>query len=263
MKIVRFAVIVAVLSFLTIMLAACVSETTGFSIPAERPQEAAELNMQLGVAYLRQGDWQSARIKLEKSVAQDPDSAVAHRALGFVYQKLGDIPGAERHYRRSIALAPKDPDALNNLAVFLCRDDDGRDAALDLFDRALSIPLSTAFSNKAMLYTNAGVCMKGLDLARSEDYLREALAADPQFADALLQIADVTFQRGNGLQSRAFLQRHFDVAALSPSALWLGVRIESALGDFRASDAFGNQLRMTFPESIETRQWLEQLRDAG
>lgn len=263
MKIVRFTTIVTVLSFLSMMLASCVSETTGLVIPVERPQEAAELNMQLGVGYLRQGDWQSARVKLEKSVKLDPDSAVAHRALGFVYQELGDMLGAEQHYRRSVALAPKDPDALNNLAVFLCRDDDERDAALDLFDRALSIPLSTAFSNKAMLYTNTGICMKGLDLARSEGYLREALAADPQFADALLQMADVTFQRGNSLQSRAFLQRHFAVTESSPGALWLGVRIESSLGDFHASDAFGNQLRTTFPESIETRQWLEQLRDAG
>jgi len=263
MKPFRFAASVAVLGILTLMSASCIHETKGRVIPEEKPIVAADLNMQLGIKYLRQGDWQSARVKLEKAVELDSKNGVAHRALGLVYQELGDLEGAERHYRRSIALDSKDPDALNSLAAFLCRDKQGRDEAMKLFDRALSIPLSTAVSNKAMLNTNAGVCIKGLDLARSEDYLRAALADDPQFAVALLQMADVTYQRGNALQSRAFLQRHLAVAAPSPGALWLGVRIENSMGDFKASDNFGIQLRTMFPESVETRQLLEQLRDAG
>ncbi len=260
MKLIHFAV---VMSFLVVPLTSCITESTGFAIPEEQPQEAANLNMQLGIGYLRQGDWQSARVKLEKAVELDADNAIAQRALGLVYQELGDMDGAERHFRRSVALDSKDPDALNSLAVFLCRNEQTRAEALGLFDRALSIPLSAAFSNKAMLYTNAGVCMKGQDLERSEDYLRAALAEDPQFADALLQIADVTFQRGNALQSRAFIERHLAVAAPSPGALWLGARIESSMGDFKASDDYGNQLRTQFPESLETRQLLERLRDAG
>jgi len=263
MKFFRIGAVVAVLVFMTMMLTSCITESTGLSIPVQQPEEAAELNVQLGIGYLRQGDWQSARVKLERAAELNPDNVLAHRALGLVYQELGDMEGAERNFRRSVALNSKDPDTLNSLAVFLCRDEQGRDEALKLLDRALSIPLSAAFSNKAMLYTNAGVCMKGRDLARSEDYLRAALAEDPQFADALLQIADVTFQRGNALQSRAFIERHLAVAAPSPGALWLGVRIESSMGDFRASDDFGNQLRTRFPESVETRQLLEQLRDAG
>lgn len=259
MKSFRFAV--AVLGLLA--MTACITETTGRIKPAEQSEEAADLNVQLGIGYLRQGDWQSARVKLEKAAEQDPGNIVAHRALGLVYENLGDTEGAERHYRRAVTLGPQNPDALNSLAVFLCGDEGGRDEALDLFDRALSIPLSKVFANKAMLYTNAGVCMKGYNLERSEDYLRAALAADPQFADALLQVADVSYQRGNYLQSRAFLQRHLAVAALSPSALWLGVRVEKSMGDFKAADEFGNQLRKAFPESVETRLLLEQLRDAG
>ncbi len=256
-----FRLTVTVLSLLA--MASCITETTGRVQPTEQPGEAAELNTQLGIGYLRQGDWQSARVKLEKAVELDADNIIAHRALALVYENLGDTEGAERHYRKAVSLASQDPDALNSLAVFLCKSESGRNEALELFDRALAIPLSSSFSNKAMLYTNAGVCMKRLDLARAEDYLRSALAADPQFADALLQMADVSYQRGNNLQARAFLQRHLAVAVSSPSALWLGVRIEQSMGDFTASDRFGNQLRTEFPESVETRLLLEQLRDAG
>lgn len=262
MKICRF--IQALLGIVVVTLAtSCITETTGRIQSSASPKEAAELNVQLGVEYLRQGDWQTARLKLEKALELDSKNIVAHRALAFVYQNLGDADAAERHYRKAVSLAPKDPDALDGLAVYLCRDDSSRDEALELFERALAVPLSSTFSNKAMLYTNAGVCMKRVDLARAEDYLRAALVADPQYAEALLQIADVSFQRDNYLQSRAFMQRHLAIAAPSPGALWLAARIETALGDFRAADNFGNELRKTFPESVETRQLLEQLRDAG
>jgi type IV pilus assembly protein PilF len=254
---------VTLLGFLLMALTACVTETTG-RLPTEaKPVEAADLNVQLGISYLRKGDWQSARIKLEKAIEQDPDNAMAHRALGFVYENLDDVDGAEQQYRRAVALNSGDPDALNSLAVFLCKDERGRNEAMKLFDRALSIPLSKAFSNKAMLYTNAGVCMKERDLTGAEDYLRAALAVDPQFSEALLQLADVAYRRGNYLQSRAFLERHLAVAAPSPAALWLGVRVENAMDNFQAADQYGNQLRVSFPESVETRQLLEQLRDTG
>jgi type IV pilus assembly protein PilF len=262
MKICHF--VRALLSILVVTLVtSCVTETTGRIESAANPKEAAELNVQLGIGYLRQGDWQTAQVKLERALELDSKNIVAHRALGIVYQNLGDEDAAERHYRKAVSLQPKDPDALDGLAVYLCRDESSRDEALELFDRALAVPLSSTFSNKAMLYTNAGICMKRVDLARAEDFLRAALVADPQYAEALLQVADVSYQRDNYLQSRAFLQRHLAIAAPSPGALWLGARIETALGDFRAADNFGNELRKTFPESVETRQLLEQLRDAG
>ncbi len=251
------------IGLLAMMLTACITETKGRIKTVEKPGEAAELNVQMGSQYLRNGDWVAARVKLEKAVQQQPNNVIAHRLLGFVYESLGDFKGAEQHYRHAVSLDPRDPDTLGSLAVFLCRDEQKLDEALKLFDRALSIPLSKTFSNKAVLYTNAGVCMKRLDLARSEDYLRAALAVDPRFAEALLQMADVSYQRNNFLQSRAFLRRHLAIAKPSPSALWLAVRVEKSMGDIKGADKFGNQLRRTFPESVETRQLLEQLRDSG
>lgn len=252
-----------VLSFLAIMLAGCITETTGRVTGEGNPDEAADLNVQMGSQYLRQGDWPSARVKLEKAVEQDSGNIVAHRLLGFVYENLDDLAGAEQHYRRAVELAPRDPEALDGLASFLCRDRGKTDEALKLFGTALSIPISKTFSNKALLYTNAGVCMKRRDLGRAEDYLRAALAVDAKNAEALLQITDVAYQRENFLQSRAFLQRHLAIAEPTPGALWLGVRIENSMRDFAAADTFGKQLRSSFPESVETRLLLEQLRDAG
>jgi len=245
------------------ILTGCVTQTTGQMQMGSSDEEAAELNLQLGIGYLRQGDLLTARNKLERAIEQDPSLVIAHTALALVYERLGDIDAAEEHYRQAVYLAPKDPDALNSLAAFLCRSEDGQAEALVNFDRAIAIPLSESFSNKAMVNTNAGVCAKQTDLDRAEHYLRAALAENPQYAEALLQLADVSYQRGNYLQSRAFLERYASVAPPSPAMLWLAMRVETALGDAPAANEFGLRLKREFPVSVETRSLLEQERDAG
>jgi len=249
---------------LSILLAGCVTETTSGRVqPKEQPEEAASLNVDLGVGYLRQGDLQSAQSKLEKAVELDPDNITAHRALGLVYEALGDSKGAEKHYRKAVSLASNDPEALNSLGVFLCRNDATVKEALENFNRAIAIPQSKYFSNKAMLNTNAGVCAKQKDLALAENYLRTALVFDSSFADALLQMADVAYRRQNYLQARAFLQRYSAVAAASPAVLWLSFQVEIAMGDVKAADEAARTLRREFPESVETRMLLERERNAG
>lgn len=248
--------------FLCLVVTSCVTTTTGGMPPASL-EEAADLNLQLGIGYLRKNDLQSAKLKLEKSVEQNPDLIMAYIMLGLVYERLGDAEIAEKSYRRALAKDPRNPDALNSLAVFMCHADPGRPEALDLFNRALQIPQSETFSNKAMLNTNAGVCVKPVDLPLAEDYLRAALRFEPDFAVALVQLADVAYQRGNYLQSRAFLERYMSQDKISPQVLWLGVRIEAAMGDVSASDEYGRRLKEEFPASVETRLLMEQERDAG
>jgi type IV pilus assembly protein PilF len=121
--------------------------------------------------------------------------------------------------------------------------------------------VSKSNSNKAMLYTNAGLCAKRFDLPRAEGYLRGALAADPNYRDALLQLADVTYSRGNYLQARAFLERYTASSRISSDALWLGYRIEKALGEGPAANRYADRLKKEFPTSVETGELLESERN--
>jgi type IV pilus assembly protein PilF len=249
-------------ALLLLCLAGCVTETKGRQPVPQSDAEAAELNLQLGIGYLRQGDWEAARSKLEKAIDQDPKLVNAHIALGLVYERIEDPDAAERFYRRAVQLAPQDPDALNPLAAFLCRSTGRRTEALEYFDRALAIPQSTKASNKAVLNTNAGICAKPVDIVRAEAYLREALRFDPNYSEALLQLADVAYDQGNHLQARAFLERALAAQGPSPAALWLGVRIEAAMGAPDAAARYARQLKQDYPTSVETRLLLERERDA-
>jgi type IV pilus assembly protein PilF len=244
-------------------LGGCISSSSRPEPSPTSSSDAANYNMQLGISYLRQGNLQAARDKLEKALEQDSSLAVAHAGLGVVFERLEDPAGAERHYRRAVELDGKDPDNLNALAVFTCSRKQKPDEALKLFDRAIAIPLSVKGANRTMLYTNAGTCAKRVDLARSEVYLRGALSLDPRFPDALYQLADVSLERGNALQARGFIERFLAAGKPTPAALWLGVRIEESLKDTAAANRYGDELRKTFPDSNEARQLLSQPRSQG
>lgn len=233
--------------------------STGTTLPVtpESRGEAAQYNLQLGIGYLRQGNLKVAQAKLEKAIADDSQLAPAYSALGLVFERLGDQTGAEKNYRRAVALTPEDPDALNALAVFLCLQKQNTSEAMRHFKRALAVPQSRAMTNQAMLYTNAGVCAKRSDLAQAEEYLRAALAVDPAYRDALIQLADVALARKNPLQARAFLERYLAANAATADALWLGVRIERTLGETAAAAGYTDQLKTKFPESPEMRLLIE------
>ena len=254
----RFALVLVT----ALALGACVTSSSKPKVQIDR-KEVARSNMELGITYLRQNELQTAQSKLEKAIAADDSLAPAHAALGVVFERLGDMPAAEKNYRRAVSLEPDNPDTINALAAFLCLQKREPVEALRLFDKALAVPLSKAYSNRAMLNTNAGLCAKRIDMERAEGYLRAALAADPAYPDALLQLADVTFSRGNHLQARAFLERYLAGARATPEALWLGVRIEKALGERAAADRYAARLTSEFPASEQTRELLESQRNGG
>jgi type IV pilus assembly protein PilF len=250
-------------SIAVLLLNACVTEVKGRQIPEANPEEAADSNLQLGVGYYRQGNLPAAQEKLERAVELNPRNVEAHSILGLVYERLDDPKEAGQMYKRAVQLGPEDPDALNYYAQFLCRRDGQRDEAMKYFDRAAAVPLSRKFVNKAVIYTNAGVCMKPVDLETAEIYLRKALQIDSRYREALLQMADVAHSGNNDLQARAFLERYLAVGRPNPTVLWLGVQIESSLGDMRTAAKYAEQLKKDFPAAVETKQLLEQERNAG
>jgi type IV pilus assembly protein PilF len=243
---------------ISLAVTACITTTTGDMRSPASKEDAARLNMDLGISYLRKGDLEDAAVKLEKSIDVQPDNATAHRVLGMTYERMGDDPGAEKQYRIAAKQAPDDPDALNQLAIFLCAHDDAKEA-LKLFDRAVKVP---RYQNRAMLYTNAGTCAKGLDLALAETYLRSALTMSPDYAEALLQMGDVAYLRENYLQARAFIERYEVDAPVNADILWLAYRVEMAMHDQAAANQMAKRLLRDFPESAEARQLLEERRNA-
>ncbi|NIR61601.1 MAG: type IV pilus biogenesis/stability protein PilW [Gammaproteobacteria bacterium] len=234
------------------LLAAGCASTPEPRVGAER-QDPAMINAQLGIAYMREGKNELALGKFNKALDADPDLIDAHMGVAVLYERLGQEGKAERHYRRAVELAPKTPKnatARNNFGQFLCaRGEVGR--ALEQFEAAVANPL---YERPEIPHTNAGICARrDGKVEQAERHLRAALRANPRFDRALLEMADLSFEQGRHLPARGFFQRYAAVADHTPESLWLGIRIERALGDDDAVASYSLLLKRKFPDAEETR----------
>lgn len=241
-----------------VLLCACAS--TGQKGEDTQRERAAKINVQLGVGYLRKGNLALAQAKLDRALEQAPRLAIAHWSYALLQMRLGESELAEKHFRKAISLDSQDSRARNNYGTFLCAR--GRiEEAERQFLEAIENPL---YKQPASAYTNAGVCvLKIPDKKRAEQYFREALRKDPQYAPALVQMAQLAFDQQHYLQSRAFMQRYSEVGQHDAKTLWLSYRIEDQLHNGAAAKALAAQLKERFPHSKETAQLLILERDGS
>ncbi len=237
-----------------ILIGGCVSTTTGsITEPVRDDSDAAELNYQLGARYYNAGNYELARDRLMLAVELSPKMAVAYTTLGLTYEGLDNLRLAREAYEKSVAVAPRDFEANNGYAVFLCRQEQYADARR-YFERAANHPEND--SGEETL-TNAGICMlQKPDRVAAEAFFREALERRANFPEALIQLCALKFQEKDYLSSRAFLQRFMSSNPPSPEVLYLASRIEDLLDNDRGRTEFEDQLIREFPRSEEARKVL-------
>jgi len=214
------------------------------------PVRAAEVNTRLGIGYMERDQLQLAIEKLQTALEFDPKHTPAHLTLAMIYDRLGRSAAAGEHYRRASDLAPNDGSTQNAFAVHLCQQRDFS-AADRHFRRAME---DAFYSTPELAYGNAGACARRAgELDKAEEYLRQALALDPNYPDALFQLSELKFESGDAFRARAFLQRLEAVSAADPAVLVLGYNIESQLDNGVQAERYAARLEQLFPESSQAR----------
>jgi type IV pilus assembly protein PilF len=239
-----------------LLLAGCVSTTTttGDMPPEANEDNAADLNYQLGARYYKNGNYDLARDRLLYSLKLNPHRAITYSTLGLTYEALENQRLAREAYEKAIRVEPRNVDALNTYAVYLCRQGE-YDEAPKYFDRAVKIPDN---DDAYVMLTNAGVCMEQKpDLKKAEEYFREALDRKSNYGEALIQICVLKHNTDDNLHARAFMQRYLATNPPTASVLYLAMQIEKDLGDERAETDYSNRLLREFPTSPEARRVLE------
>lgn len=240
------------------MSTGCVTvNSTGGTIekaaPAPRAEpdmrEAARLNTDLGVTYARDGNYDVAMDKFSRAIGQDASYAPAHAGIAFVYAQRQDNEKAEAHYERALKLQPNDPMTRNNYGAFLCSIKRYKEAEKLMLQAATSLN----YREPEKAYANLGACAQRIpDLDKAEGYYREALKRRPELPDALQQMASILLAKKDYARARVFLQRYEKVGEATAATLWMGAKIEYALGDQGAAAAYQRRLRIEFPDSEES-----------
>lgn len=217
----------------------------------ETAADRARPFIELGQKYMELGKLELAKENLLKALNYDPKSVDAHTLLGTLYDHVGDNAQALQHYREAAALAPKAGVPNNNYGMYLCKLGQYAESR-KYFEVAFA---DGFYSAKASAYTNAGTCellAKG-SLDRAEADFRNALALEPNNAQALFQLANVFYQKNDFFKARAFVQRYDALGQANPDALLLARNIEIKLGHADAARDYAQRLRDQFPDSEQAR----------
>jgi len=238
---------------LVLVLSACAASPEKEAAD-NRLKRAAKANVALGVAYMRDGDLETAEGKLQKALEQDPDSVRAHDTIAVLYGRIDKDELAEKHFKKALSLDPDDSRTQNNYGLFLCQT--GAYArAEEQFTKAADNQL---YSGRTAALTNAGVCANKIpDVEKAEEYFRAVLEIDPNYIPALLNMVSTTYEQGNYMSARGYLQRYEQIAPYSAESLWLGVRVENALKDRNAAGRYGLLLKNNFPDSVQAKSLQE------
>ena len=235
----------------TSLLAGCVSADGGPQRKEENPTEqAAKTNIQLGVAYLKQGNYPVAKEKLERSLKQNPKDPDVHTALATLYDRVGEPKLADKHYKEALRLAPANPEASNNYAVYLCKT--GR--VEEGVERFSEVATNKYNPTPEVALTNAGVCLAGAKRAdEAQKMFARAIKARPNYSEATVQLATLQLGQGNIVEARKTVDTFLGAFRPNPDVLFAAVTVARAGKDRMAEEKFSRTLRLEFPESPQAR----------
>jgi len=231
---------------LTGLLAACSGED---NVSVKNVEKSSRINVELGVTYMRQGNYKNAMARLTKAVRQDPQNALAYSTLGLLNVRLKQHDEAESNFKKGVGLAPDNSAIRNNYGAFLCKQKRFQEAQ-EQFLHAVNNPL---YQSPEHAYLNAGICTD--NKSEAEKHFRAALRKNPKFAPALLNMAKLSLDLERHLSARAYLQRFHAVQKPVAASLWVSVQVEEVLGDKDLKHSHALLLIRKFPDSEETRQY--------
>lgn len=237
-----------------LMLLACSHNPPAYERPVrtykKEPAKAAVANMQLAIEYMKLGQMANSRECIEKALKEDASNPDVQMTAGLVYERINEMAKAERAYDAANRLGKGDPNIANSYAVFLCRT--GKTAAGEkLF---LEVAVNPLYQTPWVALGNAGSCARSAgDLVNAEKYFNRSLAIRPNYAEALLQLGNVAFDRGDSAEARDIVQRYLAVNPPTPEVLWLGFRAQRKLGDAVAAAVFARRVQTEFPNSEQAQ----------
>ena len=103
--------------------------------------------------------------------------------------------------------------------------------ARKLFAEVARNPL---YQTPEVALVNAGVCVRGAgDLVDAERYFNRALAIRPNMPEAMLQLGNIAFDRGDAAQARDIVQRYLAVESADAGSAVAGLSRGAQAGRHR------------------------------
>lgn len=245
--------------WIAVLLAGCANQPGGSANTGARGEimtesdepegrRRARIRLELAANYFQQGQTNVALDELKQALAADPTFADAHNLRGLVYMRLNDNALAEDSFRRAIALNPRDGDVLHNYGWLLCQQAKYSESSA-MFGRAIATP---GYGGQPKTLMTQGICqMRAGQSAEAERSLLQSYELDAGNPLTGYNLANLLFQRGDLRRSQFYIRRLNNSNLANAETLWLGVKVERALGDREAMLQLAGQLTRRFGASRE------------
>lgn len=230
-----------------------VSEVQAASTPdAADAARRARIRMELAANYLQAGQAQVALNEVAQAIAAEPRNADAYNLQGLVLMSLQDYAAAQASLDRSLALKPNDPHTLHNLGWLQCQQGRYAEGAAVL-DKVLQMP---RYGEQARTLMAKAMCQRQSgDLVAAERSFFQAYEMDAGNPVIAYHLADLLFRRQEAERARFYIRRLNNGEYANAESLWLGIRVERALGDASAEHQLASQLQRRFPDSKEWQRY--------
>ena len=242
------------------LLSACVTETAGNFAESSRNQALSNY-LELASAYVANGDMRNARRHLENAAELDPNNSEAAGLWALVYSREGEAELADTNFRRALRLDRSNSQARNNYAAFLY----AQARFAEAHEHLLEVVRDTTYIQRPQAFENLGVA--ALQLSRTADAeaaFERALALNGDLSRASLELTSINLDQGEVLQARQYFRNYSNLMQLQQRkrdarGLWLGARLEAALGNDLNVYEYGDLLEAEFSATEEYKLYLQLL----
>lgn len=240
------------LVFIMSLLSGCVTTTTGYMAREIDPAQVVDKLNDLGIGYLRQGNYTKSKENLRRALELDPSSSVTHTTFGVLFEREGEFKLAEEHFRQAVHHDPEYSRARNNYGAFLFARGRYEDAI-----RQLSVASEDRFYPlRPQVYENMGVCYQKMgESVKSEAAFLKAIQLDFSRTRALLELAIIRYDQQDFTEAKRLYERHITVTQQSSRSLWLCIRLARTFDDLDKEASCTLVLKNIFPASEEFKQF--------
>lgn len=225
------------------------SAATTFT-PSDEPEarRRARIRLELASNYFEMGQTNVALDEVKQALAADPNYADAFNLRGLIFMRLADFPQADDSFRRAMALRGNDPNLMHNYGWLLCQQQKYAEADQQ-FARAIANPAYTARAKTLMA---RGLCQSSAgQFAEAEQSLLKAYELDAGNPVVGYHLASLLLRRNELTRAQFYIRRLNNSELSNSETLWLGIKIERAIGDTVAMRQLADQLRKRYPDSKE------------
>ena len=245
---------------LALVMSACTTTTSKSSTPMGQAEsipdvpsshdrrKAAKTRLDLASNYLRVGRTEVALEEVSNALSLDPGMTDAYMVRAMVYTQMQDLTRAEADYNRVLRERPNDPDVAHNIGFMKCQQSQYAEAQT-WFSRALA---TQGYANRGRTLMAKGLCLQKEGKSHEAiDVLKQAYDFDPANPLVSYNLAALLYGQGDINGAQFYLRRLNGSEYRNAETLWLGIKVENAIGNQNYLQELASVLRNQFPHSKE------------